>query len=88
MNTVTEENVIRGELEVDEGDPYSLLLLDKSINNIKSRNIFGKVKGFVVQFIDYHPSYNWILCFDLKNDPSDFVNLSDEELKKILLQFC
>jgi outer membrane protein insertion porin family len=41
--TVTEDNVIRGELEVDEGDPYSLLLLDKSINNIKSRNIFGKV---------------------------------------------
>ncbi len=42
-NTVTEDNVIRGELEVDEGDPYSLLLLDKSINNIKSRKIFGKV---------------------------------------------
>ena len=42
-NTVTEDNVIRGELEVDEGDPYSLLLLDKSINKIKSRNIFGKV---------------------------------------------
>ena len=51
-----------------------------------TENIFGKVKGFVVQFIDYHPSYNWILCFDLKNDPSDFVNLSDEELKKILLR--
>ena len=42
-NTVTEDNVIRGELEVDEGDPYSLLLLDKSINNIKSRNLFGKI---------------------------------------------
>jgi outer membrane protein assembly factor BamA len=28
--TVTEDNVIRGELEVDEGDPYSLLLLDRS----------------------------------------------------------
>jgi len=42
-NTVTEDNVIRGELEVDEGDPYSLLLLDKSINNIKSRSIFGKI---------------------------------------------
>jgi len=42
-NTVTEDNVIRGELKVDEGDPYSLLLLDKSINKLKSRNIFGKV---------------------------------------------
>jgi outer membrane protein insertion porin family len=42
-NNVTEDNVIRGELKVDEGDPYSLLLLDKSINRIKSRNIFGKI---------------------------------------------
>ncbi len=42
-NTVTEDNVIRGELELDEGDPYSLLLLDKSVNNLKSRNIFGKI---------------------------------------------
>jgi outer membrane protein insertion porin family len=48
-NTVTEDNVIRGELEVDEGDPYSLLLLDKSINNIKSRNIFGKVNKIIYE---------------------------------------
>jgi outer membrane protein insertion porin family len=46
-NTVTEDNVIRGELEVDEGDPYSLLLLDKSINKIKSRNIFGQVDKMI-----------------------------------------
>ena len=42
-NSVTDDNVIRGELILDEGDPYSLLLLDKSINNLKARNIFGKV---------------------------------------------
>ena len=42
-NSVTDDNVIRGELIVDEGDPYSLLLLDKSVNNLKARNIFGKV---------------------------------------------
>jgi len=42
-NTVTDDNVIRGELIVDEGDPYSLLLLNKSLNNLKARNIFGKV---------------------------------------------
>ena len=48
-NTVTEDNVIRGELEVDEGDPYSLLLLDKSINKIKSRNIFGNVNKNIYQ---------------------------------------
>ncbi len=42
-NSVTEDNVIRGELELDEGDPYSLLQLNKSLNNLKARNIFGKV---------------------------------------------
>ena len=43
-NTVTNDSVIRGELIVDEGDPYSKLLVNKSINNMKSRNIFGKVE--------------------------------------------
>ena len=43
-NTVTNDSVIRGELIVDEGDPYSKLLVNKSINNMKSRNIFGKIE--------------------------------------------
>ena len=43
-NTVTNDSVIRGEMLVDEGDPFSELLVNKSINKIKSRNIFGKVE--------------------------------------------
>ena len=43
-NTVTNDSVIRGELLVDEGDPYSELLVNKSINRIKSRKIFEKVE--------------------------------------------
>ena len=42
-NTITEESVIRGELLVDEGDPFNLLKLEKSISKIKARNLFGKV---------------------------------------------
>ena len=42
-NTVTNDSVIRGELLVDEGDPYSELLVNKSINKIKGRGIFGAV---------------------------------------------
>ena len=38
-NSVTNDNVIRGELELDEGDPFSSLLLNKSVNNLKARNI-------------------------------------------------
>ena len=43
-NTVTDESVIRGELLLDEGDPFNALKLDQSVARIKSRNIFGIVK--------------------------------------------
>ena len=43
-NNVTNENVIRGELLLDEGDPFSKLGLDKSISELKSRNLFKTVK--------------------------------------------
>ena len=42
-NTITNENVIRGELLVDEGDPFTNLNLEKSIAEIKARNIFKDV---------------------------------------------
>ena len=42
-NSVTNDSVIRGEMIVDEGDPFSILLVNKSINEIKARRIFGKV---------------------------------------------
>ena len=42
-NSVTNESVIRAELLIDEGDPFTKLGLDKSISNIKSRNIFSSV---------------------------------------------
>ena len=43
-NSVTNDSVIRSELLVDEGDPFSTLLVNKSINEIKARRIFGKVE--------------------------------------------
>ena len=43
-NTVTNEDVIRGELIVDEGDPLTMINLEKSISKIKARNIFNEVK--------------------------------------------
>jgi len=42
-NNVTNESVIRGELLVDEGDPYTDLNINKSISKLKARNIFAKV---------------------------------------------
>ena len=46
-NNVTNESVVRSELLLDEGDPFTTLALDKSISKIKSRKIFGSVKSKV-----------------------------------------
>ncbi len=51
-NNVTDEKVIRDNLEVDEGDPFNSLLLAKSINNLKSLNIFGLVEYDLVDDVD------------------------------------
>ena len=42
-NQHTLEEVIRNSFIVDEGDPYNEILFNKSINNIKAKNIFGSV---------------------------------------------
>ena len=42
-NDITNERAIRDMLIVDEGDPFNELLNNKSINNIKSSGLFGKV---------------------------------------------
>ena len=39
-------------LEVDEGDPFNKLLHAKSLNNIRSRNIFQTVKSEVIDTQD------------------------------------
>ncbi len=46
-NTITNESVVRGELILDEGDPFTKLNLDKSIAEIKNRRIFRSVKSKV-----------------------------------------
>ena len=46
-NNVTNESVVRGELLLDEGDPFTKIKLSKSISKIKSRRIFGSVKSKV-----------------------------------------
>ncbi|MDA9697743.1 outer membrane protein assembly factor BamA, partial [Candidatus Pelagibacter sp.] len=48
-NNVTRENVIRNQLEIDEGDPFNEILHTRSINNIRSLNFFRNVKSEVIQ---------------------------------------
>ncbi|WP_415324188.1 outer membrane protein assembly factor BamA [Candidatus Pelagibacter sp. Uisw_127] len=47
-NNITREDVIRNNLEVDEGDPFNNLLHAKSINNLKALNFFRTVSAEVL----------------------------------------
>ncbi len=47
-NNVTSENVIRNQFEVDEGDPFNEILVNKSVNNLKSLNFFKNVSKEII----------------------------------------
>jgi len=64
-NYITDEKVIRNSLIIDEGDPYNELLFQKSISNIKSRNIFKSVNKEIVN--------------SEKNNDSRIINITVEE---------
>ena len=51
-NNVTRENVLRNQLELDEGDPYNEILALKSVNNLKALNFFKKVEFEVIDLND------------------------------------
>ena len=47
-NTVTSDTVIRSELLLDEGDPFSKVKLNQSLSELKARNIFKTVNEKIV----------------------------------------
>ena len=47
-NYITEEKVIRNSLIVDEGDPLNEILFDKSIHDLKAKNIFKTVEKEII----------------------------------------
>ena len=48
-NNITQENVIRNQLKLDEGDPYNEILFNKSISNLKGLNFFKDTKAEVIE---------------------------------------
>ena len=48
-NNVTAESVIRNQFEVDEGDPFNEILVNKSVNNLKSTNFFKSVNKEIIE---------------------------------------
>ena len=66
-NNITNEDVIRGELIVDEGDPFSKLDLEKSLANIKSRGLFKNVKYEVLEGSEENLK---IINFEIEEQPT------------------
>ncbi len=51
-NNITQENVIRNQLLIDEGDEFNSILASKSINNIQALNIFKNVDSKIIDNTD------------------------------------
>ena len=66
-NFITEEKVIRNSLIIDEGDALNEILLNKSINNIKSKGIFKKVEKIIK---DGTKKNNKIIEINLEEKPT------------------
>ncbi|PPR27333.1 MAG: Exodeoxyribonuclease I [Alphaproteobacteria bacterium MarineAlpha9_Bin4] len=49
-------------------------------------SLFGRVKLFTLSFLGEHPLYKWAICYDLKKDPSEALNLNDSDFKSYLEQ--
>ena len=63
-NNITQENVIRNQFEIDEGDPFNEILYNKTLNNIKSLGFFKESRGEIQ---------------DIEGDNAKIINISVEE---------
>ena len=72
-NSITQENVIRNQLELDEGDPFNEILFNKSINNMKNLNFFKDVSQTI---IDGSSPNNKILNISVAEKPTGEISAS------------
>ncbi|MDB4189717.1 outer membrane protein assembly factor BamA [Candidatus Pelagibacter sp.] len=63
-NNITREEVIRNNLLVDEGDAFNELLQTRTLNNLRSLNIFSKVETEIL---------------DIENENKKIINITVEE---------
>ena len=71
-NNITRENVIRNNLELDEGDIFNEILTKKSENNLKSLGIFASVKSNVISTLVF-PSTTLVRTLILFNCPPSVI---------------
>ncbi len=66
-NNITQETVIRNNLEIDEGDPFNELLQAKSLNNLKALNFFKTVQADIK---DGSSKDSKIITFNVEEKPT------------------
>ena len=47
-------------------------------------SFFGNIKAYFLSFLGEHPIYKWAICFDLKQNPEEAINMSDKDLSDYL----
>ena len=60
------------------------ILLEKEKINCIAETFYGKTIPYIVSLLCYHPVYKTAICFDLKHDPNDYINLTKDTLKHFI----
>tara|TARA_B100000579_G_C22721492_1_gene799641 strand:- start:352 stop:1164 length:813 start_codon:yes stop_codon:yes gene_type:complete len=58
----------------------SLELIQKELFFCTNEYFYGRSRPYIQTFVCQHPKYQWPLCFDLKHDPSPYLDMSQSEL--------
>jgi exodeoxyribonuclease-1 len=59
----------------------TLEVIKKELYFCTNEYFYGKSRPYIQAFVCQHPKYQWPKCFDLKHDPSVFLDMPAAELK-------
>ena len=59
----------------------TLDIIKKELYFCTNEYFYGKSRPYVQAFVCQHPKYKWPKCFDLRQDPNIYLNMSVDELK-------
>jgi len=59
----------------------TLEVIKKELYFCTNEYFYGKSRPYIQAFVCQHPKYQWPKCFDLKHDPSIYLDMQPEELK-------
>ena len=58
----------------------SLELIQKELFFCTNEYFYGRSRPYIQTYVCQHPQYHWPLCFDLRHDPTSYLNMSTSEL--------